>query len=51
MKFEYEKPDLEELDLELEGSFLASGSKPDVPPGIDEVGKEEGDPIGGDEWD
>lgn len=48
MKLEYIKPDLEELELMLEGSFLASGSKdPNNPdnPGLD-VGDGEG---GGDD--
>ena len=42
----YERPDLEELELELEGSFLATQSRPgDL--GVD-VGGDEND---GDEWD
>lgn len=48
MKFEYVKPDLEVLDLQLEGSFLAHGSKPgDAGEGggkdPDEVGPGEGE--------
>lgn len=44
MKFEYEKPDLEELELILEGSFAddTTGS------GID---KDDKDPSSGDNWD
>ena len=46
MKFEkYEKPDLEDLELLLEGSFL-EGASPEGP-GVDVGGGSEG----GDEWD
>ncbi|MDE6514014.1 MAG: hypothetical protein K2L05_07525 [Muribaculaceae bacterium] len=54
MKFEYVKPNLEVLDLQLEGSFLAPASKPDSGTGGDkgdEViggGEEGGDPT--DPW-
>lgn len=50
----YEKPDLEELDLELEGSFLEHGSKPgDAGEGGDKGDQEIGGDNGGDDniWD
>lgn len=50
MKLEYIKPDLEELELVLEGSFLASGSKdPNNPdnPGLDIGGEDVDNP---DDW-
>ena len=49
MNMKYEKPELEELELILEGSFLASTSVTN--PGVDVGGGEGGD--GGDEsdWD
>lgn len=48
----YEKPDLEELDLELEGSFLTAGSKePSKPDDNTEGGKDDtGHGDEGDEW-
>ena len=48
----YEKPDLEELDLELEGSFLTANSKePDKPNHGGEGDKEDGGHgDDGDEW-
>lgn len=51
MKLEYIKPDLEELELVLEGSFLASGSDkdPNNPdnPGLDIGGEDVDNP---DDW-
>lgn len=51
MKFEkYVKPDLEELELVLEGSFLA-GSSPVEPEDPDEPGIGTGGEEGGGDWD
>ena len=47
MKFEYVKPDLEELELVLEGSFLEPNTKTDV--GVDKEDPE--NPGDSDEWD
>ncbi len=45
----YEKPDLEELDIVLEGSFLGTGSTTKDP--TTEGGKDDGDHDGNeDEW-
>lgn len=48
----YEKPDLEELELVLEGSFLDSRTKPEteVPDDVVDTDKGEGD-FGGSDWD
>lgn len=52
MKLEYIKPDLEELELMLEGSFLTSGSKPDPENPDVGVGEGEGGGSGDDNyWD
>ncbi len=48
MKFEYAKPELEEIELVLEGSFLDSKTGPSDPsnPGV----SIDPDPDNGDEW-
>lgn len=53
MKLEYIKPDLEELELVLEGSFLTSGSDEKDPQNPDVgVGEGEGGGSGDDNyWD